>query len=94
MRVCFPYLIHVRFCVLTEYIVEFEDQEAKGDWEELKRVVGNKESTRLSLWPYMFYRFRVIAINEVGKSDPSKPSEIYNTPAEGQCDGCFNFDLF
>lgn len=67
---------------VIEYIVEFEDQEAKGDWEELKRVVGHKESTRLSLWPYMFYRFRVIAINEVGKSNPSKPSEIYNTPAE------------
>nr|XP_020445297.1 neural cell adhesion molecule L1-like [Monopterus albus] len=30
----------------------------------------------------MSYRFRVIAINDVGKSDPSKPSEIHNTLAE------------
>uniref|UniRef100_A0A8C9Y5X0 Neural cell adhesion molecule L1 n=1 Tax=Sander lucioperca TaxID=283035 RepID=A0A8C9Y5X0_SANLU len=51
-------------------------------WEELKRVMGNKERASLPLWPYMSYRFRVIAINYVGKSDPSRPSEIHNTPAE------------
>ncbi|KAF7662334.1 hypothetical protein LDENG_00239680 [Lucifuga dentata] len=68
---------------VIEYVVEFEDQGLKErGWEELKRVSGNKESTTFSLWPYMSYRFRVIAINEVGKSDPSKPSEIHNVPAE------------
>ncbi|KAL3059586.1 hypothetical protein OYC64_014238 [Pagothenia borchgrevinki] len=30
----------------------------------------------------MSYRFRVIAINDVGKSGSSMPSEIHNTPAE------------
>ncbi|KAM7404693.1 hypothetical protein PAMP_012017 [Pampus punctatissimus] len=67
---------------VQEYVVEFEDEGSpeKG-WEELKRVTGNKEHTSLPLWPNMSYRFRVIAINDVGKSDPSKPSEIHNTPA-------------
>lgn len=70
--------------VLIEYVVEFEDQESKDrGWEELKRVGGNKESVQVTLWPYMSYRFRLIAINDVGKSNPSKPSEIHNTPAEG-----------
>uniref|UniRef100_A0A3Q3K4I2 Neural cell adhesion molecule L1 n=1 Tax=Monopterus albus TaxID=43700 RepID=A0A3Q3K4I2_MONAL len=68
---------------VLEYVVEFEDQELKeSGWEELKRVNGNKKHASLSLWPYMSYRFRVIAINDVGKSDPSKPSEIHNTLAE------------
>uniref|UniRef100_A0A3B5QUX3 Neural cell adhesion molecule L1 n=1 Tax=Xiphophorus maculatus TaxID=8083 RepID=A0A3B5QUX3_XIPMA len=68
---------------VLEYVIEFEDQDLKErGWEELKRVSGNQEHAVLSLWPYMSYRFRVIAINEVGKSDPSKPSEIHNTPAE------------
>uniref|UniRef100_A0A3Q2DIU4 Neural cell adhesion molecule L1 n=1 Tax=Cyprinodon variegatus TaxID=28743 RepID=A0A3Q2DIU4_CYPVA len=68
---------------VLEYVIEFEDQDLKErGWEELKRVGGNQEHAVLSLWPYMSYRFRVTAINEVGKSDPSKPSEIHSTPAE------------
>ncbi|KAM9350723.1 neural cell adhesion molecule L1.2 [Symphorus nematophorus] len=68
---------------VLEYVVEFEDQDYKErGWEELKRVAGNKKRATLPLWPYMSYRFRVIAINDVGNSDPSKPSEIHNAPAE------------
>ncbi|XP_070825246.1 neural cell adhesion molecule L1.2 isoform X1 [Chaetodon trifascialis] len=68
---------------VLEHVVEFEDQDLKErGWEELKRVGGNVRRASLPLWPYMSYRFRVIAINDVGKSDPSKPSEIHNTPAE------------
>ncbi|XP_034393183.1 neural cell adhesion molecule L1.2 isoform X2 [Cyclopterus lumpus] len=68
---------------VLEFVVEFEDQGLKErGWEELKRVTGNKQRASLPLWPYMSYRFRVIAINYVGKSGPSKPSEIHNTPAE------------
>uniref|UniRef100_A0A667X2X5 Neural cell adhesion molecule L1 n=1 Tax=Myripristis murdjan TaxID=586833 RepID=A0A667X2X5_9TELE len=68
---------------VLEYVVEFEDQRSKErGWEELRRVGGNTESVALPLQPYMSYRFRVIAINDVGKSDPSKPSELHNTPDE------------
>ncbi|XP_033484618.2 neural cell adhesion molecule L1.2 isoform X3 [Epinephelus lanceolatus] len=68
---------------VQEYVVEFEDQGLKErGWEVLKRVGGNKEHAVLPLWPYMSYRFRVIAINDVGKSGPSKLSEIHKTPAE------------
>lgn len=72
------------FFLSAEYVVEFEDQGLKDrGWEELKRVEGNKMHAVLPLWPYMSYRFRVIAINDLGISDPSKPSDIHNTPAEG-----------
>uniref|UniRef100_A0A669BY53 Neural cell adhesion molecule L1 n=1 Tax=Oreochromis niloticus TaxID=8128 RepID=A0A669BY53_ORENI len=68
---------------VTEYVVEFEDQRSNESvWKMLARVRENKERAVLSLWPFMSYRFRVIAINDVGKSDPSKPSGIHNTPAE------------
>ncbi|KAG7283817.1 hypothetical protein CRUP_034004 [Coryphaenoides rupestris] len=66
---------------LVEYIVEFEGSKPKV-WEELKRVDGSALSASLPLHPYMSYRFRLTAVNEVGKSDPSKPSELHNTPVE------------
>ncbi|XP_058497930.1 neural cell adhesion molecule L1.2 isoform X1 [Solea solea] len=68
---------------VLEFVIEFEDQGSKEKgWEPLMRVRGNQEQASLSLWPYMSYRFRVTAINDFGKSDPSKPSEIHNTLAE------------
>uniref|UniRef100_A0A674P783 Neural cell adhesion molecule L1 n=1 Tax=Takifugu rubripes TaxID=31033 RepID=A0A674P783_TAKRU len=68
---------------ILEYVVEFEDQDMKENgWEELKRVAADKKHVNLPLWPYMSYRFRVIAINDQGKSDPSKLSDLYKTPAD------------
>ncbi|XP_035015585.2 neural cell adhesion molecule L1.2 isoform X2 [Hippoglossus stenolepis] len=68
---------------VLEYVIEFEDQDSKErSWEELQRVNGNTERVSLPLWPDMSYRFRVIAINDLGKSDPSKPTEMHKTPAE------------
>uniref|UniRef100_A0A3B4VMQ7 Neural cell adhesion molecule L1.1-like n=1 Tax=Seriola dumerili TaxID=41447 RepID=A0A3B4VMQ7_SERDU len=42
-----------------------------GEW---KRVPGDFNHLQLNLHPYCTYRFRVIAVNEIGPSNPSKPS--------------------
>ncbi|XP_062871773.1 neural cell adhesion molecule L1.2 isoform X2 [Trichomycterus rosablanca] len=64
------------------YVVEVEETSTdRGDWEEIKRESGSSERTVLTLRPFLSYRFRVIAINKVGKSDPSKETDSYSTPA-------------
>uniref|UniRef100_A0AAR2LAY5 Neural cell adhesion molecule L1 n=1 Tax=Pygocentrus nattereri TaxID=42514 RepID=A0AAR2LAY5_PYGNA len=67
-------------CLCAEYVLEFELEEAdRKGWEELARVSGNTRLTTVPLRPYLNYRFRVIAINSIGKSDPSQPSRSYYT---------------
>ncbi|XP_060258868.1 neural cell adhesion molecule L1-like protein isoform X4 [Ovis aries] len=66
---------------ISEYIVEFEgNKEEPGRWEELTRVQGKETTVVLSLAPYVRYQFRVIAMNEVGRSQPSHPSGHHETP--------------
>jgi len=66
---------------ISEYIVEFEgNKEEPGRWEELARVQGKETIVTLSLAPYVRYQFRVIAVNEVGRSRPSQPSDHHETP--------------
>uniref|UniRef100_A0A286ZZM6 Neural cell adhesion molecule L1-like protein n=2 Tax=Sus scrofa TaxID=9823 RepID=A0A286ZZM6_PIG len=66
---------------ISEYIVEFEgNKEEPGRWEELARVPGKETTATLSLAPYVRYQFRVIAMNEVGRSQPSQPSDHHETP--------------
>ncbi|KAL1020923.1 hypothetical protein UPYG_G00006440 [Umbra pygmaea] len=68
---------------VREFVVEFQDQGFKEQgWEELKRVNGTKERVDLDLQPYMSYRFRVISINDIGKSDPSMSSDLCTTPPQ------------
>uniref|UniRef100_A0A8C7ZGN0 Neural cell adhesion molecule L1 n=1 Tax=Oryzias sinensis TaxID=183150 RepID=A0A8C7ZGN0_9TELE len=68
---------------VKDYVIEFEDQNLKErGWQKLKKVKSNKDHAVLSLRPYMSYKFRISAINEVGNSGPSQPSDIYNTSAE------------
>uniref|UniRef100_A0A674AI15 L1 cell adhesion molecule, paralog a n=1 Tax=Salmo trutta TaxID=8032 RepID=A0A674AI15_SALTR len=43
---------------------------------------GTNESVTVSLQPYVSYRFRVISINNIGKSDPSMPSDLHSTPPQ------------
>uniref|UniRef100_A0A8D0APR3 Neural cell adhesion molecule L1.1-like n=1 Tax=Sander lucioperca TaxID=283035 RepID=A0A8D0APR3_SANLU len=72
-------------CVLlSEFIVEAREErhteEGKWRWEEWKRVPGEFNHLELTLHRFCTYRFRVTAINELGHSDPSKPSQTYETP--------------
>ncbi|XP_069732142.1 neurofascin isoform X7 [Phaenicophaeus curvirostris] len=65
---------------ITDYIVQFEeDRFQPGTWHNHSRYPGNVNSATLSLSPYVNYQFRVIAVNEVGSSLPSVPSERYQT---------------
>uniref|UniRef100_A0A671TAB3 Neural cell adhesion molecule L1 n=1 Tax=Sinocyclocheilus anshuiensis TaxID=1608454 RepID=A0A671TAB3_9TELE len=67
---------------VLEYLIEFEETEyERKEWEELSRVPGNNQRTTLSLKPFLSYRFRVIAINDIGKSDPSMYTDVFSIPA-------------
>uniref|UniRef100_A0A8C2KP32 Neural cell adhesion molecule L1-like protein n=1 Tax=Cyprinus carpio TaxID=7962 RepID=A0A8C2KP32_CYPCA len=67
---------------ITEFVIEFEEsQHEPGSWRELMRVPGNHHSAQLKLHSHVDYRFRVYAINEVGRGRPSQATERYKTPA-------------
>ncbi|NWU89723.1 NCHL1 protein, partial [Upupa epops] len=66
---------------VNESIIEFEENHWEpGRWQELTRVPGNDTTVLLALAPYVNYQFRVVSVNAVGRSQPSKASLRYATP--------------
>ncbi|XP_051946960.1 neural cell adhesion molecule L1-like [Xyrauchen texanus] len=67
---------------VLEYLIESEETGSEtNEWKELSRVLGSNRQATVSLKPFISYRFRVIGINDIGKSDPSMHTEPYSTPA-------------
>ncbi|CAJ1084338.1 neural cell adhesion molecule L1.1-like [Xyrichtys novacula] len=69
---------------ILEFIVEAQEEQhtepGRWKWETLETVPGNFNHRQLKLHPFCTYRFRVTAVNELGHSDPSLPSEHRSTP--------------
>lgn len=53
-------------------------------WKNMTSYPGQLNSVMLQLSPFVEYRFRVVAINLIGPSKPSKPSMYYETGGAGQ----------
>uniref|UniRef100_A0A673C9Z5 Cell adhesion molecule L1-like b n=1 Tax=Sphaeramia orbicularis TaxID=375764 RepID=A0A673C9Z5_9TELE len=65
----------------TEFIIQYEESQWEpGNWKEMLRVPGNLNWAELKLHGHVDYRFRVSAVNAVGRGRPSEPTERYKTP--------------
>ncbi|KAG9353312.1 hypothetical protein JZ751_017889 [Albula glossodonta] len=66
---------------INEFVIEYEESQWEpGRWKEMMRVPGNHASAVLKLHGHVDYQFRVVAINDIGRGPPSKPSGRYRTP--------------
>ncbi|XP_037346451.2 neural cell adhesion molecule L1-like protein isoform X2 [Pungitius pungitius] len=66
---------------VSEFIIEYEESQWEpGNWKELLRVPGNHNQAVPKLHGHVDYRFRVSALNAVGRGRPSAPTERYKPP--------------
>lgn len=67
-------------CSTADYLVQYDDDDwLPGKWKNLSLYPGNLNSVILHLLPFTYYEFRVIAINEIGMSRPSRPSARFQS---------------
>ncbi|XP_028814994.1 neuronal cell adhesion molecule isoform X4 [Denticeps clupeoides] len=65
---------------IKKFLIQYEDAlHDHGKWHNLTEVPGTKTTAHLKLSPYVHYSFRVLALNSVGYSEPSQPSQQYKT---------------
>uniref|UniRef100_A0A8C1J592 Neuronal cell adhesion molecule a n=1 Tax=Cyprinus carpio TaxID=7962 RepID=A0A8C1J592_CYPCA len=66
------------------FLIQYEDSlHEPGVWVNMTEVSGTSTTAHLELSPYVYYSFRVLALNDVGLSEPSAPSRQYRTnPAQ------------
>ncbi|XP_078286354.1 neural cell adhesion molecule L1-like [Rhinoraja longicauda] len=66
---------------IERFLVEFEeDLFEPGIWQLLQMVEGDHHEAQLDLSPYVNYSFRVVAVNRLGRSEPSPATQHYMTP--------------
>ncbi|KAK2851997.1 hypothetical protein Q5P01_008273 [Channa striata] len=74
---------HAHNSPITEFIVQAREEQHTEEglwrWEEWKTVPGDFNHLELTLHPFCTYRFRVIAVNELGHSVPSPLSNYHST---------------
>ncbi|XP_037317753.1 neuronal cell adhesion molecule a isoform X13 [Pungitius pungitius] len=85
-----------------KFLIQYEDLlHQPGVWINLTEASGTSTTAQLNLSPYVYYSFRVLAMNHVGYSQPSQPSSQYRTnpaapdenPSDVQCLGTMPGDL-
>ncbi|XP_036068189.1 neuronal cell adhesion molecule isoform X13 [Oryzias melastigma] len=65
---------------IKKFLIQYEDSlHHRGHWHNLTHVPGTRTSANLKLSPHVHYTFRVLALNNVGWSQPSTPSQMYKT---------------
>lgn len=68
-----------------DFLIQYEDLlHQPGVWTNLTEVDGTSTTVQLSLSPHVYYSFRVLAMNRLGYSEPSQPSNQYRTNPAGE----------
>ncbi|GAA6102412.1 neural cell adhesion molecule L1.1 isoform X1, partial [Tachysurus ichikawai] len=67
---------------VNEFMIQMQEELhlRPSSWKEVKRVPAEIHHLEISLLPFCRYQFRVAAVNEIGLSKFSQPSELYDTP--------------